>query len=238
MSYEGEKMPRKLIYITGIILAAVIIYLVIAGNLVSDGSSDQEPDTVSQATENRYQEMEIREYEGARLDPSVGPRDNSISGIQQVDLGSYNLLITGLVERPLAYSYDQVLENDSYQRLITLYCVEGWDATVLWEGVRITDLLADAGVLGSGEIAIFHGVDGYTTSMPLETIKDRDMLLAYSSNGITLPDSLGFPFIVIAEDKLGYKWARWVTEIEISDDLEYKGYWERRGYSNEAELRR
>jgi len=231
-------MQRKLIYITGIILAAVVLYLGITGNWLSDGISDQAPDSVSQATENRYQEMEIREYEGARLDPSVGPRDNSISGIQQVDLGSYNLLITGLVEKPLVYSYDQVLENDSYQRLITLYCVEGWDATVLWEGVRITDLLEDAGVLESGEIAIFHCVDGYTTSLPLDTIKERDMLLAYSSNGITLPDSLGFPFIVIAEDKLGYKWARWVTEIEISADLEYKGYWESREYTNEAEVSR
>ncbi len=231
-------MQKKLIYITGIILAAVVLYLGITGSRLSDSSSDQEPDLVSLATENRYKEMEIKDYEGARLDPSVGPRDNSISGIQQVDLESYNLLITGLVEKPLSYSYDQVLEKDSYQRLITLYCVEGWDATVLWEGVRITDLLEDAGVLRSGEIAIFHCVDGYTTSLSLETIKDRDMLLAYSSNGITLPDSLGFPFIVIAEDKLGYKWARWVTEIEISADLEYKGYWESRGYTNEAEVSR
>ncbi|MBW6463560.1 MAG: molybdopterin-dependent oxidoreductase [Firmicutes bacterium] len=231
-------MQRKLIYLTGIILAAVVLYLGITGNWLSDSISDQEPDSVSQATENRYKEMEIRDYEGVRLDPSIGPRDNSISGIQQVDPGSYNLSITGLVEKPLAYSYDQILENDSYQRLITLYCVEGWDATVLWEGVRITDLLEDAEVLESGEIAIFHCVDGYTTSLPLETIKERDMLLAYSSNGITLPDSLGFPFIVIAEDKLGYKWARWVTEIEISADLEYKGYWESRGYTNDAEVRR
>jgi DMSO/TMAO reductase YedYZ molybdopterin-dependent catalytic subunit len=231
-------MQRKLIYLTGIILAAVLLYLGITGSWLPDGISDQDPDSVSQATENRYKEMEIREYEGARLDPSIGPRDNSISGIQQVDLESYNLLITGLVEKPLSFSYDQVLEKASYQRLITLYCVEGWDATVLWEGVRITDLLEDAGVLGSGKIAIFHCADGYTTSLPLETIKDRDMLLAYSSNGITLPDSLGFPFIVIAEDRLGYKWARWVTEIEISADLEYKGYWESRGYSNEAEVSR
>ncbi len=100
------------------------------------------------------------------------------------------------------------------------------------------NLKKDAGLQESGEIAIFHCVDGYTTSLPLETIKERDMLLAYSSNGIAIPDSLDFPFIVIAEDKLGYKWARWVTEIEISADLEYEGYWESRGYSNEAEVER
>jgi DMSO/TMAO reductase YedYZ molybdopterin-dependent catalytic subunit len=131
-----------------------------------------------------------------------------------------------------------VLENKSYERLITLYCVEGWDATVLWKGVRVMDLLNEAEILNKNSNVIFHCVDGYTTSMPLETIETRDMLLAYSSNGVTLPESLGFPFIVVAEDKAGYKWARWVNEIEISDDLTYKGYWESRGYSNEADIRR
>jgi len=100
------------------------------------------------------------------------------------------------------------------------------------------DLLNEAEILNENSIVIFHYVDGYTTSMPLETIKTRDLLLAYSSNGITFPESLGFPFIVIPEDKAGYKWARWVNEIEISDDLVYEGFWESRGYSNEAEISR
>jgi len=135
------------------------------------------------------------------LDPAIGPRDNSISGIQQVDLNSYQLQLTGLVAKPVNYSYQQVLEKDKAQRLITLYCVEGWQATVLWEGVRITDLLADAGIKDDAAVVIFHCVDGYTTSIPLATIKDKDMLLAYSANGVTLPASMGFPFIVLAEDK-------------------------------------
>lgn len=59
-------------------------------------------------------------------------------------------------------------------------------------------------------------------------------MLAYSANGETLPASMGFSFIVVAEDKLGYKWVRWVNEIELSSDKNYKGYWEKRGYSNDA----
>jgi len=230
-------------YTKFVFLPFVVLYIMLfAVGCVSESSPEEMPeptiDVVSEATEQRYKELEIRDYEGARLDPSVGPRDNSISGIQQVDINNYNLKISGFVENPIALSYEEVLEKESFQRLITLYCVEGWDATILWEGVRIMDLLNDAAVLDTAEIAIFHCVDGYTTSMPLETIESRDMLLAYSSNGITLPDSLGFPFIVIAEDKLGYKWARWVNEIELSDDLEYEGYWESRGYSNDAETSR
>ncbi|MEA4806223.1 MULTISPECIES: molybdopterin-dependent oxidoreductase [Acetobacterium] len=58
--------------------------------------------------------------------------------------------------------------------------------------------------------------------------------MAYAANGVALPASMGFPFIVVAEDKLGYKWARWVSEIELSSDENYKGYWEKRGYDNDA----
>ena len=236
-------MKRNIFLAIGLVLAGLIIYLSVTGNLTQKESSDdngnsQEIDSVSQATENRYQELEIRDYEGMRLDPSVGPRDNSIAGIQQVNIEEYELQITGLVKNPLTFSYEQVLENKSYERLITLYCVEGWDATVLWKGVRIMDLLNKADILNENSNVIFHCLDGYTTSLPLETIKTRDLLLAYSSNGVTLPESLGFPFIVVAEDKAGYKWARWVHEIEITDDLTYEGYWESRGFSNEADIKR
>ena len=236
-------MKRNIFLAIGLVLAGLIIYLSVTGNLTQKESSDdngnsQEIDSVSQATENRYQELEIRDYEGMRLDPSVGPRDNSIAGIQQVNIEEYELKITGLVKNPLTFSYEQVLENKSYERLITLYCVEGWDATVLWKGVRIMDLLNKADILNENSNVIFHCLDGYTTSLPLETIKTRDLLLAYSSNGVTLPESLGFPFIVVAEDKAGYKWARWVHEIEITDDLTYEGYWESRGFSNEANIKR
>jgi DMSO/TMAO reductase YedYZ molybdopterin-dependent catalytic subunit len=42
---------------------------------------------------------------------------------------------------------------------------------------------------------------------------------------------------VVAEDKFGYKWARWVTRIELTDDEDYEGYWESRGFSNDADIR-
>ena len=181
--------------------------------------------------------VSIREYNGARLDPAIGPRDNSISGIQRVNIDKYELRITGLVDTPLTYTYNEVLDLTPYERLITLHCVEGWDATVLWEGVRIAELIDPAGVQPEAVTVIFHCVDQYTTSMTLETILERDMLLAYKSNGIQLPASLGYPFIVVAEDKLGYKWARWVEEIELSSDADYEGYWERLGYDNDPDIR-
>ncbi len=55
-------------------------------------------------------------------------------------------------------------------------------------------------------------------------------------NGVVLPPERGFPFQLVAEDKLGYKWAKWIDRIELSDNADYKGYWEQRGYDNDADF--
>ena len=199
--------------------------------------SPAEPDLMSRPTMERYVTNEIKEYKGVRLDPAIGPRDNSIKGIQNVPIEGYTLKLNGLVNQEVAISYEEVLKMTPVEKLITLHCVEGWDATVLWKGVRIKSLMDLAIAKSNANTVIFHCYDGYTTSMPLNTILERDMILAYSSNEVALPASLGFPFIVVAEDKLGYKWARWVTQMELSDNNSFKGYWENYGYDNNAEIK-
>ena len=215
---------------------SIVLLLVLAILSSCAGSEPVGPDGTTEATENRYSELEIREYEGTRLDPSVGPRDNSIAGIQNVELEGYTLKITGLVKEEQSLTYEEVLAMPATEKLITLHCVEGWEATVLWKGTSLGDLIQLAEANQKADTVIFHCVDGYTTSMSLADILDRNMILAYSSNGIPLPPALGFPFIVVAEDKWGYKWARWVDAIILSSDTEYKGYWEERGFGNEADL--
>ena len=205
-----------------------------AATTKTDTSAAQ--DAVSSATEERYREGELREYEGTRLDPAVGPRDNSIKGIQQVDLATYQLTVDGLVDLPTNYSYEDVVALPSEQRLITIYCVEGWDATILWKGVTMQTLLDAAKAQETANTVIFHATDGYTTSLPIKEILDGNLILAYDANGIALPAEMGFPFIFVAEDKWGYKWARWVNRIELSSDASYEGYWESNGYSNDADL--
>jgi DMSO/TMAO reductase YedYZ molybdopterin-dependent catalytic subunit len=221
---------KKAICLTALLL---IMFLAACGS-GANGSGDT--DVMSKATDDRYDEKEIKEYKGVKLDPSVGPRDNSIKGIQTVDISSYSLKVSGLVKQTVSLTYDDVLALAPYEKLITLHCIEGWDATVLWKGALLKDIIDLAKADKTANTVIFHCVDGYTTSLPLEYIIDNNIILAYSSNNITLPPSLGYPFIVVAEDKLGYKWARWVNEIELSDDKNYKGYWENRGYDNEADV--
>ncbi len=181
--------------------------------------------------------VQIREYRGEPLSDLRDFQENSIKGPQRVDIGSYRLNVSGLVEKPLSYTHAEVLSgHKAYTKLVTLDCVEGWSVKILWEGVLVDDLIKEAGVLPAANTVIFHAYDGYTTSLPLAFIKDKNIMLAYKINGVELPPERGFPFQLVAEDKWGYKWIKWVTVIELSDDPGYKGYWERAGYSNDADL--
>ncbi|MCW4005470.1 MAG: molybdopterin-dependent oxidoreductase [Candidatus Bathyarchaeota archaeon] len=180
---------------------------------------------------------EIRDYEGQDLS-SIGEfRENSISGPQHVNITNYQLAVSGLVDNTLQLSYRDVVNgHQQYQKVVTLYCVEGWDVTILWEGILVEDLLLQAGVKPEAKVVIFHAYDGYTTSLPIEYIQGNDILLAYKMNGLTLPPERGYPFELVAESQYGYKWIKWVTQIELSDDVDYRGYWERRGFPNNATL--
>jgi len=188
-------------------------------------------------TPRDYSTIEIQDYEGKKLNSINEEPENSIKGPQVVDLDSYKLQITGLVATPTALSYKEVISMPSKRKVIELNCIEGWTMTYLWQGVLLGDLLQKAGGADpSAKVLIFHCVDGYTSSLPLEYILRRDIILGYQMNGITMPPERGFPFQVVAEDRWGYKWAKWVKEIEVSSDVNYLGYWEKRGYENDAVL--
>jgi len=179
--------------------------------------------------------VEVRNYSGQDLSSINDFRENSIQGPQYINISTYHLEISGLVEHPQNLTYEEALNRPKYSKVVTLDCVEGWSATILWEGVLISDLLDQAGVQPGANTVVFHAYDGYSTTLPLDYIRDRSILLAYRMNNVTIPPERGFPFQVVAEDKWGYKWAKWVTRIEVSDDPNYRGYWESRGYNQNGD---
>ena len=180
--------------------------------------------------------VEVSDYRGKPLDTVSSEPENSIKGPQAVDRSTYRLSVAGRVVKPLDLTYDQVRSMPSFRKVTTLNCVEGWSKTYLWQGVRIKDLLEAAGYQPGAKSVIFRSYDGYSTSLPLDYVLRERVLLAYAMNGVELPPERGFPFQVVAQDRLGYKWAKWVTGIEVSDDADYRGYWEQRGYDNSATL--
>jgi DMSO/TMAO reductase YedYZ molybdopterin-dependent catalytic subunit len=190
-----------------------------------------------QTTPRMLYPEEIREYEGQDLSSIGDFKENSIRGPQHIDESTYRLTITGLVNKTVEYTYDDVINGfQKYQKVITLHCVEGWSVKILWEGFLLKDLLSEAEIDSQAVAVIFYAYDGYSTSLPLDYILNNDIIIAYKMNNLTLPPERGFPFQLVAESKYGYKWIKWITEIELSDNLDYEGFWERRGFSNDADL--
>jgi DMSO/TMAO reductase YedYZ molybdopterin-dependent catalytic subunit len=192
---------------------------------------EEEPKTLKELSK-----VEIKEYEGEKLDSIKDVRDVSIKGPQNIDIENYKLEVVGLVKDQKNFTYKEIISFQKYSKVVKLQCVLGWDATVLWEGILLKDLFKEVVPLEKANTVIFYAADGYTTSLPLNYIINNDILLADKINNVTLPSERGFPFELVAESKLGYKWIKWITKIELSNDEEYLGYWEARGYSNKADV--
>ena len=175
---------------------------------------------------------------GKQLTPISNQLNNALAGTQHIDRATYRLTVDGLVDKPLSLSYDDLLAYPQISQLMDLDCVEGWTFIAKWTGPSLVNILDDAGVKPEGKILIFHTADvpsGYT-SLELDYIRDNNIIIGMKLNDITLPEERGFPFQVVAQSKFGYKWAKWVTGIEVSDNTTFKGYWEYYGYNNDADV--
>ena len=185
----------------------------------------------------RGDSKEIRYYQGKKLSSINDFRENSIKGPQKVDIKKYRLEISGEVNNPVSLSYEETLADfKPVKKVVRMHCVEGWELDLLWEGLKLKDILSRAGVKPEAKIVIFHSTDGYSTSIELDYVYKHDLLLAYKINGLILPPERGFPFQLAAEGKWGYKWAKWVQKIELSKSVSFRGYWEERGYNSKGNI--
>ena len=184
------------------------------------------------------QSGEVSQYNGTDLTPIsqyiqdiAAHPDVAIEGPQDVNRSTYQLAITGLVNSPQKYTYNDIVNNfNSTMQVATLFCVEGWSVTLLWQGVPINALLQQAGVSQNANTLIFLAADGYSTSLPLDFVTQNNIMIAYKMNNVTLTSQTGWPFFLVAKNQYGYKWIEWITEINVSNDSSYQGYWESRGY--------
>ena len=181
---------------------------------------------------------EIRVYDGQKLDSINDFQTEAINGNQNINITTYTLSITGMVPEEQILNYTQIVNNVNnyphYKEVVTLHCVDGWQVTALWEGVLVKDLLQAANYNPNAPILIINCADGYNTSLTIPYIVNNNVTLAFKVNNVTLPKSEGYPFQLVCPGKLGYKWAKWVTSLTVSNDTSFRGYWESRGYSNDA----
>jgi DMSO/TMAO reductase YedYZ molybdopterin-dependent catalytic subunit len=183
-------------------------------------------------------ETEATEYQGQQLTPISRQGNNALLGTRNIDRVAYRLVVDGLVEKPLNLSYDDLRALPSENRLTTLDCVEGWNFNAKWTGPALATIFGQARVKPEALIAIFYSDDareGYS-SLDLDYIRSNNIIIALKLNDVTMPAERGFPFQVVAMSKFGYKWAKWVQRIELSSNAGFRGYWESRGYNNNADV--
>jgi DMSO/TMAO reductase YedYZ molybdopterin-dependent catalytic subunit len=213
-------MDRKIAFS----LAAVIVVAVIGLGVWNRATRNSTPTTVT--VNEQGEEVEVT--------PTDEMRVRTAEGIPSIDPDTYRLDVSGLVEREFSLSFEEIKQLDAMEREVDLPCVEGWTEKGLWKGARLADVLDRAGLADGAETVVFTSPNGYTTSLTVADIGETDPLLAYQVNGERLPDDQGFPVRLVVPDRLGYKWIKWVTGIEVIQG-DYEGYWESRGYSNQAD---
>jgi DMSO/TMAO reductase YedYZ molybdopterin-dependent catalytic subunit len=208
------------------LLIIILVIFVITSGCVSQKNV---PGVYGNETENLT-------YQGQSLTPIANQDNNAINGTQYIDRAGYRLQVDGLVKNPLSFTYDEILAMPQTSKVVDLNCVEGWNFTAKWTGVKVSDIFNKTGIVGNATTVIFYCADGYSTSLDLSYKLQNNIILAYKDNDITLPPDRGFPLQLIAESKYGYKWAKWITRIEVSNDSSYRGYWEKYGYNNKADV--
>ncbi len=150
-----------------------------------------------------------------------------------IPVNTWSLTIYGHVNNTLIFTYSNFTSLPSKEVIATLQCVDGPSGTARWKGVPIKDLLDLAQVQIGAVDVVFYAADDYSSSLTIEEVSVENVLLAYEMNGEPLPVDQGFPLRLVAPNHLGYKWVKWVVRMEIVD-YNYIGFWESRGWSDNA----
>jgi DMSO/TMAO reductase YedYZ molybdopterin-dependent catalytic subunit len=151
-------------------------------------------------------------------------------GVPRVDIGNYRLRITGLVERELEFSYDELLRLPQVKVVADSHCVTKWSVkNVEWEGVQIRFLADKAGVKPVAKWVMFHCLDGYTAPVPIEDALMENAIIALKMNGEPLKLENGWPARPFIPHLYLWKSAKWLCMIEFIENY-VDGYWEARGY--------
>jgi DMSO/TMAO reductase YedYZ molybdopterin-dependent catalytic subunit len=164
--------------------------------------------------------------------------------LPQVDPGSWQLRIHGMVNRELTLSFDDLLKRPLIEDYVTLCCVSDpvggpYIGNALWLGASLAGVLREAGIQAGADQLMCTSVDGFTSGTPVQTVMDgRDALLAVAMNGTALPVAHGFPARMVVPGLYGYVSAtKWVTDINVTTFANNYAYWAQRGWSQQAPIK-
>ena len=174
----------------------------------------------------------------------ISPNDNfyridSALSIPRIDVETWSMKITGMVDQEIELTFDDLLAMDPVEEFVTLSCVSNRVGGELvgnarWLGVPLKKILDMAGVQPGATQIVGRSVDGWTGGFPTEYLDDPDRvaLVAVAMNGEPLPTQHGFPVRLVVAGLYGYVSAtKWLAEIELTTLEDFDGFWITRGWS-------
>ena len=151
-----------------------------------------------------------------------------------VNLERFQLIIDGEVGTPRTLSWEQILALQAVETDTSImYCVEGWEVWGVWRGISVSKLISSVSPNPDATHVMFHGIDGYSTALPISYLVKYETLLAYKVNGESLGTNDGYPLRLVAFGLFGYKWAKYVTRMQLINGPKL-GFWELYGYNDKA----
>jgi DMSO/TMAO reductase YedYZ molybdopterin-dependent catalytic subunit len=164
--------------------------------------------------------------------------------VPRPDINTWRLRVFGMVDRELTFTYDELVARPLFERYVTIACVSNevggnLVGNALWRGVRLKELLAEAGTDPAATQIVGRSVDGFTVGFPTgyALADDREPMVAVGMNGQPLPVDHGFPARLIVPGLFGYVSAtKWLAEIELTTWEAFDAYWIPLGWAKEGPI--
>ncbi len=149
----------------------------------------------------------------------------------EVDLDKWRLNVAGAVRKPGEYSMAQIQSLPKQVHNTRHVCVEGWDVIGNFGGALLSDFLKSVGADTTARFITMQCADDYYESLDMATALHPQTLLCYEMYGAPLTRKHGAPVRLNIPTKIGYKQAKYLTDLKVTNVLDKVGYWEDQGYS-------
>jgi DMSO/TMAO reductase YedYZ molybdopterin-dependent catalytic subunit len=161
------------------------------------------------------------------------PRFNAyydVEDVKPVDGARWTLELAGLVADKRPWTAQRIYALPEQELIIRHVCVEGWDYIGQWSGVNLRNFLERVGADLTAKYVYFHCADDYTESIDMATALHPQSILATRYAGEIIADPFGYPLRLRTSTKLGYKNAKWIRAIEVTNTFT-ETFWSKQGFN-------
>jgi DMSO/TMAO reductase YedYZ molybdopterin-dependent catalytic subunit len=161
------------------------------------------------------------------------PRFNAFydpEDVKPVDGKTWKLELAGRIENKTPWTAEQIYRLPEQEWIIRHICVEGWDYIGQWSGPNLKQFLERIGADTKAKYIAFRCADGYTETLDMATALHPQTILATKYAREPIADPFGFPLRLRTATKLGFKNAKWITAMEVTNTF-VETYWSKQGFN-------